>query len=171
MNPKAKELVDEIVRLSKEFGILTEYTAFLAREGTDLSQPAVVAAAAQKNFEERAVNTRWGYGSVNQDVNNGYARAQSCVNGRNEYWDASMNRVSISTVQQVNDRAFYKRGNRWVDSALVDQASSAPQRTIDIGSEEFRILTAKLAAQNRQGCIALHGEILLRVDGETILVK
>src|SRR6185369_3288875 len=35
-NPKVKELVDEIVRLSKEFGILTEYTAFFAREGTDL---------------------------------------------------------------------------------------------------------------------------------------
>ncbi|HUV39761.1 MAG TPA: VIT and VWA domain-containing protein, partial [Planctomycetota bacterium] len=29
-DPRLKELVDEIVRLSKEFGILTEYTAFLA---------------------------------------------------------------------------------------------------------------------------------------------
>ena len=33
----ARELVEEIVRLSTEFGILTEYTAFLAREGTDLA--------------------------------------------------------------------------------------------------------------------------------------
>ncbi len=38
-DPKIKELVDEIVRLSTEFGILTEYTAFLAREGTDLASP------------------------------------------------------------------------------------------------------------------------------------
>ena len=35
-SPVGGELVDEIVRLSTEFGILTEYTAFLAREGTDL---------------------------------------------------------------------------------------------------------------------------------------
>jgi len=31
-NPRVKELTDEIIRLSTEFGILTEYTAFLARE-------------------------------------------------------------------------------------------------------------------------------------------
>ena len=34
-DPRLKELTDEIVRISTEFGILTEYTAFLAREGTD----------------------------------------------------------------------------------------------------------------------------------------
>jgi hypothetical protein len=27
--------------------------------------------------------------------------------------------------QQVNDRAFYKRGNRWVDSSLMDQATAS----------------------------------------------
>ena len=31
-DPRLKELTDEIVRLSTEFGILTEYTAFLARK-------------------------------------------------------------------------------------------------------------------------------------------
>ncbi|MHC5044369.1 MAG: VIT and vWA domain-containing protein [Planctomycetota bacterium] len=36
-NPRYRELVDEILRLSTEFGILTEYTSFLATEGTDLS--------------------------------------------------------------------------------------------------------------------------------------
>src|SRR6185369_10552673 len=118
-NPKVKELVDEIVRLSKEFGILTEYTAFLAREGSDLSQPSFLATEALKNFDERALKTRSGYAAVNQEFNNGAQRVQSCGNLRNAYWDANMNRVAISTVQQVNDRAFYKRGNRWVDSALV----------------------------------------------------
>ncbi len=170
-NPKTKELVEEIVRLSKEFGILTEYTAFLAREGTDLSQSLAVAGEATKNFTERAINTRWGYASVNQDMNNGYQRSQACVNGRNSYWDSNMNRVSISTVQQVNDRAFYKRGSRWVDSQLLDKESAAPTRIIEFGSEEFHRLASKLAQQNRQGCVALSGEILLKVDGETVLVR
>ena len=35
LDPKYKELVDEIVRLSTEFGILTEYTAFLATDGVE----------------------------------------------------------------------------------------------------------------------------------------
>ncbi len=46
-DPKVKELVDEIVRLSTEFGILTEYTAFLAREGTDLGRRTDVMRDAQ----------------------------------------------------------------------------------------------------------------------------
>ena len=170
-NPKVKELVDEIIRRSKEFGILTEYTAFFAREGTDLTQPVGVAMETFTNFQTRAMAVRSGYGSVNQSFNNGAQLAQTCVNSRNGYWDANMKRVSISTVQQVNDRAFYKRGRRWVDSSLVDKAEAAPKRIVEIGSEEFRRLAERLAAQSRQGCVALNGEILLNVDGETILVR
>lgn len=36
-DPRLKELTDEIVRLSTEFGVMTEYTSFLATEGTDLA--------------------------------------------------------------------------------------------------------------------------------------
>ena len=53
-SPASRELVDEIVRLSTEFGILTEYTAFLAREGTDLSKKAEVLSEAENLFRDRA---------------------------------------------------------------------------------------------------------------------
>jgi Ca-activated chloride channel homolog len=170
-NPKLKELVDEIVRLSKEFGILSEYTAFFAEEGTDLSQPVFLIDEATKQFTEKAIQIRTGYGSVNQDFNNRLQRAQVCVNARNSFLDDKMNRVSIRTVQQVNDRAFYKRGDRWVDSQLVEQAGATPSRVVVVGSEEFRQLAHRLAAQDRQGCIALQGEILLQVDNETVLIQ
>ena len=124
-----------------------------------------------KNYQERAMATRSGYGSVNQSFNNNDQLVQGCVNSRNGYWDAHMNRVSISTVQQVNDRAFFKRGHRWVDSSLVDKADAPPKKVVEIGSEEFRQLAHRLAAQSRQGCVALNGEILLNVDGESILVR
>ncbi len=170
-NPRMRELVEEIVRLSKEFGILTEYTAFLARDGTDLTRPAFVMNEATRNYSDRAVNTRSGFGSVNQSINNGDQLAQSCINGRNSFWDANMNRVSISTVQQVNDRAFYRRGNRWVDSTLLEKENAAPTRVVEVGSVEFMELVGRLARENRQGCISLNGEILLKAGGETILVK
>ena len=53
-SPATRELVDEIVRLSTEFGILTEYTAFLAREGTDLSQKDKVVSRGRDLFRDRA---------------------------------------------------------------------------------------------------------------------
>ncbi len=171
IDPRMKELVEEIIRLSKEFGILSEYTAFFAREGTDLGQPANVLVQALDNFNQRAASTRSGWGAVNQSLNNGYQRSQLELNGRNAYYDSNLNRVEITTVQQVNDRAFYKRGNRWVDSALMDDTNSVPPRVVAVGSEEFRKLSERLATENRQGAVALQGEILLRVGKEQILVK
>ena len=62
-DPKTKELIDEIVRLSTEFGILTEYTAFLAREGTDLHDVSEVHREAMDNFSARAMRSRCRPGS------------------------------------------------------------------------------------------------------------
>jgi len=171
-DPRIKELVDEIVRLSTEFGILTEYTAFLAKEGTDLSDRDRVLAAANTNYVNRAMSTRLGIGSVNQERNNDFQRRQQVLNGRNSYLDERMNRVQILQVQQVNDRAFYRRGSRWVDSRLVEQERTVkPTRVIEFGSKAFAELLATLAKENRQGTVALHGDILLIVDGTTVLVK
>jgi Ca-activated chloride channel family protein len=167
-----RELVDEIVRLSTEFGILTEYTAFLAQQGTDLSQKGKVLACAEDLLQNRAINTRSGLGSVNQDLNNQYQKGMSCVNPRNEFFDAAMNKVSTTTVQQVCDLAFYKRGDRWIDSRIVSSpAESTPDRVITFGSDEFRDLAAKLAREGRQASIALRGDILMVIDGRRVLIK
>jgi Ca-activated chloride channel family protein len=170
--PATRELVDEIVRLSTEFGILTEYTAFLAREGTDFAQKDKVLAEAQNLFRDRAIQTRSGLASVNQDLNNQNMKSVSCVNPRNKYDDATMNEVSSATVQQICDLAFYKRRDRWVDSRLVaSESGREPARVIAFGSEEFRALADKLARQGRQGSIALRGDILMLVDGQPVLIK
>jgi Ca-activated chloride channel family protein len=167
-----RELVDEIVRLSTEFGILTEYTAFLAREGTDFSQKDKVLAEAENLFRNRAIDTRSGLSSANQDLNNQNQKAISCVNPRNWYFDASMNQVATAAVQQVCDLAFYKRRDRWVDSRLVaNTAETRPTREIAFGSQEFRELAAKLAREGRQASIALRGDILMLVDGQPVLIK
>jgi Ca-activated chloride channel family protein len=171
-DPRLKELVDEVVRLSTEFGILTEYTAFLAREGTDLSRKDEVLAEAVRNFNGRAIQTRSGLASVNQEFNNDSQRRQGQLNYRNGYWDENMNRVEVSRVQQVNDRAFYNRNGRWVDSRVVErEAEARPARVIEFGSEEYQRLVQALAGENRNGIVSLQGDILMVVDGQTVLVK
>lgn len=171
-NPQVKELVDEIVRLSKEYGILTEYTAFLARDGTDLSNRDNVLAVASANFERRAMQTRSGLGAVNQSFNGGFMNNQMIANGRNSYYDERMNRVSVTNVQQVNDRAFYNRNGRWIDSRVVEREKEIkPTKVIEFGSEEFATLAERLASEGRQGTISLKGEILLMVGDEPVLVK
>jgi len=172
-SPRIRELTDEIVKLSTQFGILTEYTAFLAREGTDLSNGTELLAKAQSNFETRAVRTRSGLGSYNQFRNNSGQMSQKAVNIANAFFDKNMNRVVITNVQQVNDCAFYRRRGRWVDSRIiVEKGTEIPgARVIMVGSEEFLKLAEQLARRNRQGCISLQGEILLLVNGDRVLIK
>ena len=171
-DPKVKELVDEIVRLSTEFGILTEYTAFLAREGTDLGNRTEVLGEAGALFERRAMRSRSGMEAVSQSLNIQPQMQQKSLNYNNMYLNERMERVSVATVQQINDRAYYFRGNRWIDSRLVkEEAQIKPKKVIEFGSKEFIELAQKLARDNRQGSIALSGDVLLLVDGEPVLIK
>ncbi|MHC4582423.1 MAG: VIT domain-containing protein, partial [Planctomycetota bacterium] len=168
-DPKVKELVDEIVHLSTEFGILTEYTAFLAREGTDLGNRPELLREAETMLESRAMRSRSGLGAVTQSLNIQPQLQQKSLNYGNVYFNDKMERVSFTTVQQINDRVFYRRGNRWVESILVDNETQVtPARVIEFGSEEFIELAQRLAKTNRQGSIALGGDVLLLVDGEPV---
>lgn len=168
---RLKELVDEVVRLSTEFGILTEYTAFLAREGSDIGAARAISEA-ENNFRNRALYSRSGMESVNQEINNQQQRSQSQLNRRNSYFDRQMNRVDVANVQQVSDRTFYQRNGRWVDSRILQQESEIrPQKIIHFGSEEFREFALKLAKDGRQGVISLTGDVLFVVDGEPVLIK
>jgi Ca-activated chloride channel homolog len=170
--PMNTELVEEIVRLSTEFGILTEYTAFLAREGTDLSNKGDVFANANDLLRSKAIQTRSGYASVSQDINNQNLKGCNIANPLNKYICPDMSESATSTVQQVCDMAFFKRGNRWIDSRLVsEKAEARPKRVIAFDSAEFRALAARLAREGRQGSISLRGDILIQIDGESVLIQ
>jgi len=170
-DPRMKELVDEIVKLSTEFGILTEYTAFLAREGTDLAAPAANLRMAEKSLGSRAWGSRAGKGAVNQLKNYQFQADQVAENRRNAYYDADMKRVQVSNVQQINDRAFFQRGKRWLDSQTVNAKEDIkPDETVVFGSDKYFELVARLTKDNRQSVLALSGEILLRVDEKSVLV-
>ena len=170
---KVKELVDEIVKLSTRFGILTEYTAFLALEGSNLSSNDEVLQQAERNLRDRAMNTRSGVGGVNQATNYGEQRDRAWSNARNGYWDSNMNRVEVTGVQQVNDRAFFRRNGNWVDSRIVAEQADGkvtPDRVVRYGTPEFAELLSGLADENRQGCVAIGGDVLLLIDGKHVLV-
>lgn len=170
-DPKMKELVDEIVRLSIEFGILTEYTAFLAKEGTDLNRREAIRHDTNANLYSRAVRGRSGKGAMNQAYNNDFQLRQTSSNRRNWFLDKDMNRVQVARVQQMNDRAFFRRGSRWVDgNAINSKAGDKPDSTVKIGSPAFMKLLDRLVADNRQGTLSMSGEIVLRIDGKNILI-
>lgn len=55
--------------------------------------------------------------------------------------------------------------------AAMQQRKLEPKKTIEFGSGEFSKLVERLVKEGRQSSIALRGEILLDVDGETVLIR
>lgn len=170
-DPKLKELVDEIIRLSTEYGVLTEYTAFLATDGTDLNNLNLLNAQARESLVNNAQNVRSGMGGVSQASNNYTQMSQSSVNRSNGYLTQNMQRVEITSVQQITDRTFFKRNNRWVDANALKNESAKPDRVVEFGTPEFYKLVDQLLREGREGILALSGELLVVVDGKTVLIK
>lgn len=172
VDPKMKELVDEIIRLSTEYGILTEYTSFLATDGVDLSNLPTLNMQIRASLSANAQLTRSGMGGVSQAMNNSVQLRQTTSNRSNNYLTQNMQRVETTNVQQITDRTFFRRNNRWVDAgALGREKDPKPDRTIEFGTDEFYQLVDRLVAEGRQGILALSGEMLLLIDGKTVLVK
>ncbi|MHC4428945.1 MAG: VIT domain-containing protein [Planctomycetota bacterium] len=164
-----RELVDEIVRLSTRFGILTEYTSFLVREGTDLADFESLVMSCGTELHAKAIRKRWGTAALNQSLNVSRQKGQARLNFTNAFVDDTLRQVEFDQVQQLCDRAFFRRGNRWVDSRLIEQPE--PTRVVILGSPEHAALLDRFVGERRQALMSLKGEILLEVDGEPVLVK
>ncbi|MEW6743957.1 MAG: VIT domain-containing protein [Planctomycetota bacterium] len=171
-DPRIAELSGEILRLSAEFGILSEYTAFLAREGTDLSRNwEGLTAMCGDELHGKALQVRHGTGAVSQARNFNARKAQVVVDGRNQYWDEKLERVESTTVQQIADRAFFRCGAQWVDSRLVaGNAELRPDEIIELGSPAHLRLLQELVTENRQGMLSLSGDTLIEHRGKRVLI-
>jgi Ca-activated chloride channel family protein len=171
-DPRFRELADEILRLSTEFGVLSEYTSFLATEGTDLGQWNSLLTACSSNLEDRAWRTRSGAAAVNQGVNFNEGKLAAQLNYRNGHLDEKLARVEVNGVQQIQDRCFFKRGDEWVDGRLVQEQSSLVfDFEIHFASAEHFALIEELAASGQAGLLSLPGDIRLVHNHKTYLVR
>ena len=171
-DPRYAELVNEIVRLSTEFGILTEYTAFLATEGTNLNNWNELIASCGYELNTKAVHIRSGIGAVNQAKNFNFQKGQTVLNRGNAYWNDQLQReANFNSVQQISDRAFFHRGDRWIDSRLVsNNITFAPMTVIKFGSDDHLHLLEELIRERRQGVLSLQGDIELLHQGRHVLI-
>ena len=170
-NPKLRELRDEIMRLSTKFGVLGEYTAFLATEGNDLGNWHNLTMACQNELNGRAMLTRSGAGAVNQGGNLWAQKTQERANYRNMWVDQNMQPVETTAIQQICDRAFFRRGERWIDgNSVVNKHLDADER-VEFGSDRYEALRKRLEGEGRGGVLSLRGELLLEVDGRNVLIS
>ena len=175
-DPKVKELIDEVVHLSMDFGIMTEYTAFLADE-KDQRRGSFALDRADFNFRARALDERAGRGAVTQRMNSMILEASPAlarVGQRLVVASDDSEGVElrlIDTIKQVKEQALYKKGDRWIDGRLLALEAAEPDETIEFATERYFELVAQLAKEGRQALLADKGDIELLLDGKRVLIR
>jgi uncharacterized protein YegL len=111
LNGENRELVDEIVRLSKEFGIMTPYTSFLvlekeaAYEDWGIREEAAPEMSELGKKYEDAMRSPLGSGAVSSALD---------IQALKESYVDDMS--STDTVKHAGAKTFYLRDGVWVDS-------------------------------------------------------
>jgi len=171
-DPRIAVWSTEILQLTAEHGVMTEYTSFLSKGSTrttffrtDVFRKVI------RNFDNRAVRSRAGVGSVSQEYNGINQRRQIRLNLWNYYFDSKMNSVRVPGVQQIGNSAFFQRDSFWVDGRLLNRKSvPPPEQIIRFGSGEYTKLLKRLADSGEQGALALDRKILLMQQKKPVLV-
>lgn len=170
-DPKFGESVTELLSLATCHGVLSDSTAFLAKESTELGDAEeLLSCATLENFDNNAV--RSGHHGVAQQSNIGMNRGQSWINKSNPLKGRDGKVVDNSAVQTIRGRAYFRRGNRWTDGRLaMDGAECKPDRTVTMGTPAYAELVVTLKGLGRAGELSLKGEVVIQVGEESILVQ
>lgn len=173
---RLRELTDEIVRLSKAWGVLTEYTAFLSREDADFGRGlSSLREPARERLERRAMLSRDQAEGAAQQMDSAAKGGSSNASNGNRYVVAGVpgkiEERTVESVQYFGDKAFFNRRHRWVDASILEEEGKAPDEIIEFASPRYFTLAEELQLENRQTVLSQLGEIYFRHQNRRVLVK
>ncbi len=172
LNGQNRELVDEIVRLGRQFGIITEYTAFLADARKMPSATAAPSLAMDSmKAAHREIGGKW---AVAQARNERKMQEQVVAESAdvNAYEDRSGQEKRESRLSQVGRRTFLQKDDgSWVEGAGQTNAPGTPVATVrkvKLMSDDY----LRLVRENRDFAEAqkLGAKIEMDIKGERIQV-
>lgn len=166
-----QELIDELVRLSVQHGILTPYTSFLADENVRLADTSNAVRASgvarrelekadgAEGFEQRAFKGRLqaAQNAPAGGAAGGFPSAPKATAPQSGS-TSSLGRVAAdaskearkkleaeSNLRQVGQKSFFRKNNQWQDSTVTDEQAKKAIRVRQFSREYFD-LAAKHAA-------------------------
>jgi Ca-activated chloride channel family protein len=165
-----KELIEEVVALSKQYGIVTEYTDFIAMAGPGAyggkdGKDALYKEAAKRL--DMARGEQAGQWAVNQAANDKALQGRAVAAPEaNVFRDRRGNVTTARGVTQVGNRAFYLQDGQWVDS---EEAGTRKTRVVKLFSPEYMELLKKDATFARAQ--QLGWALSINVGDERIVVE
>ena len=165
LNGEHEELVTEIVRLGTRYGILTEYTSFLAAPETDLALFDDNVRLGRRVVGERAGEETGGRG-VSQAANSKLRQRADRAETRNEWFDDDGSLVTIDNVQNVGGKAYFLRADGWLDSELE---TGPADLEVDLFTDDFFALLDQNAWLPKT--VARTGFLTVDVAGQKVRIR
>ncbi|MBN1554677.1 MAG: VWA domain-containing protein [Phycisphaerae bacterium] len=192
LHGKTKEVEDEIIRLSRQYGIMTPYTSFLADETTNLAESPEVRRRARESLgrlyhaksggvAHRGAVMRKG---LNQAVfldeslktsAPGEAMGQMVGNTSDLAYEADK-KESVGNLRQVGNQAVYRRGKVWVaaNAAKLDPAKDKDKIQVveRFSKTYFNLIRANTVAENQVlASQQPEEELLITLRGRAYLIR
>lgn len=169
-NPKTKEIIDEIIKLSLDFGIMSDFTSFFADDGS----PGVMPLRATREHRDKAMEAfaptaRGDMFSAVKEKNIQQLQGIKTENKRNSKMNAAGQSVEFDHIAQIGQNAYYKKGSRWVENT-IQEPEQKHDRSVNIGTVEYAKVATQLVQENRQSLLALEGDILVKLGKEFVLI-
>jgi Ca-activated chloride channel family protein len=160
LHGRNQELVDELVALSQRHGILTPYTSFLADDRVDLSAVRENRMFAARSVADQISVTGGASGFDQRDLK---AKLQNAAA------PAAAPAKSTPNVQQVGQKAFFKKDRIWQDSTVTAEQARNAIRIVQFSKEYFDLAASHGGAMARY--MAFSEPVLVNLGGQTYRIE
>jgi uncharacterized protein YegL len=157
-----KELVDEVVKLSKKYGIITEYTSFLVDADYRLVADDLVPRA--ERHLSGGLQAEVGKGAVNRTI--AMKAYKHALSAPQEYLDAEGKKQRMTKVAQVGSKTFFNKNGLWVDTEYEGKVEPVKVKRF---SEAYFKLLGKAPQVGR--FFALGDEVIFLLHGKAIHIS
>lgn len=174
---KSDELINELVKLSTKHGILTPYTAFLAKENTDFRDVGANVQSTTEELEELN-NISGGAANANRSYKNKMMNNQSLA--KDGEYDAFKQDISGEGSIKISDsdekienrkirtmagKTFYNENDSWIESNISQTEQNTAKVIKKYSNEYFEISKKNHASLNQ--VLSLKGTIIVNLNGTT----
>ena len=164
------ELLEEVIALSRKYGIITEYTSFLVTGDEDimarnLHMPAPLSARENKDAVSKLMAPEVGKSAVRGSMESSKQRQSDFFSAREEI-EVDGRTQTLSNVTQVGSQAFYQVGKNWVQGGLAEDKFDIEVKRF---SEAYFQLLDKDSSLGR--FLGLGNEVRLKIGSQVVQVS
>jgi len=163
LHGRKDELVDEIVELGKQYGIMTEFTSFLI--DADLEMGREEARDEMALRVEAGNKVQKGAWAVSQRQNAAMLRNQAQA-VKNVMFDKRGKQVQLKDVRHVAGKTFFYRNGTWIDATYAKK-----QKVVQIQNFSKAYFQISNAATDLNQYLALGENVIVNYSGQTIQIS